>query len=337
MKRIDGREGGGQLLRLAVALAALEGTPIEIENVRGARQEPGLRAQHVAAVEAVGSLVDADCAGVEVGSERVVFDPGPLTGGEISLDVGTAGSISLLFDAVLPLAMGTDEPVTVHATGGTDVKWSPPIGYHRHVKLPLLEGFGLRAEIEVQRRGFYPRGDGAATLRIRPSAIEPLLLRERGDLESVAVRSIATEDLEDAEVASRQIEGATDSLEGAIDAPVDTSSESVSARSTGTSVLLVASYEHSLAGFDCLGEPGRPAESVGDAAAQAFLSFHAADAAVEEHLADQLLPFLAMRGGAITIPTVTDHVESAAALLSRFGHDVAITNREKYTQVLSGN
>jgi RNA 3'-terminal phosphate cyclase (ATP) len=333
MKRIDGREGGGQLLRLAVGLAALEGTPIEIEHVRGARDDPGLRAQHVAAVEAVASLTDANCEGLAVGSETVTFEPGPLTGGEVTVDAATAGSIPLVFDAVLPLAMETTEPITVHATGGTDVKWSPPIGFQQHVKLPLLRRVGLDAEIHVDRRGFYPRGGGSATLQISPSSVDPVVYAERGPLQSVQVHSVATEDLADAEVAARQVEGVTATLAGKTAVPIEATTDSVPAYSTGTSVLLVAQYEHSIAGFDQLGERGWPAEAVGESAAEAFLEFHATEAAVDGHLADQLLPFVAIRGGEITIPEVTEHVDSAASLLASFGHDLAIAPGENRVRV----
>ncbi|APE95624.1 RNA 3'-terminal phosphate cyclase [Halodesulfurarchaeum formicicum] len=336
MKRIDGREGGGQLVRLAVALAAIEGVPVRIDNVRGGRDEPGLRAQHVAALQTVGTLTDADSEGVEVGSETVVFRPGPILGGDVEIEVGTAGSIPLVFDTVLPLAMATETPFTVRATGGTDVKWSPPIGYHRFVKFPFLQRFGLAAEIDVERRGFYPRDGGLATLKVSPSDVAPINCQERGELKGVTIHSIATADLQEAEVSKRQVNGARDALESEIDVPISTRSESVQSHSTGTVVLVVAKYEHSLAGFDALGEPGWPAEDVGKAAAQELRRFHHATGAVDRHLADQLLPFLARAGGGITTPTLTDHVRSSRALLETFGYEVDVQTDSERTRISTG-
>ncbi|MDR5657090.1 RNA 3'-terminal phosphate cyclase [Halodesulfurarchaeum sp. HSR-GB] len=337
MKRIDGRAGGGQLVRLAVALAAMEGVPVRIDHVRGARDQPGLRAQHVTAIRIIGALTDADYEGAEVGSETVIFRPGQIVGGEVEVDVGTAGSISLVFDAALPLAMATDTEFSVAATGGTDVKWSPPIGYHRFVKLLFLRRFGLAAEISVERRGFYPQGGGLATLSVSPSDMAPINGLERGALEAVTIHSTATADLQEAEVPTRQANGARDALESAIDVPIATRIESVDSDSTGTVVLVVAEYEHSVAGFDALGEPGWPAEDVGEAAAQQFRRFHQATGAVDRHLADQLLPFLARSGGSITTPTLTDHVRSSRTLLETFGYELDIQTDTDRTRISAGS
>ncbi|MFW6458635.1 MAG: RNA 3'-terminal phosphate cyclase [Halodesulfurarchaeum sp.] len=325
MKQIDGGIGGGQILRLAVSLAALEGIPITIENVRGGRDDPGLRAQHVAAIDAVASVTESKFDGVEVGSETVTYEPGTVIGGEASVDVGTAGSISLVFDAVLPLAMAADRPIVLHATGGTDVKWAPPIDYLRAVKLPFLERFGLEATVRDVSRGFYPRGGGSATLRLEPSSIEPITCPERGDLEEISIHSVGTRDLSEADVVSRQVDGARRTLDPEISVPIAEQTASVDAQSTGTSVLVEARYEQSRAGFSALGRPGWPAEEVGEAAGKSFIAFQAETGAVDRHLADQLLPFLAVAGGEITTQRITDHVRGAARLLADFDYGVDIS------------
>ncbi|MDZ7850959.1 MAG: RNA 3'-terminal phosphate cyclase [Halodesulfurarchaeum sp.] len=335
MDQIDGGIGGGQVLRLAVSLAALGGTPITVENVRGGRDDPGLGAQHVAAIEAVAAIADADLEGVEVGSETVIFDPGSHIGGEASVDVGTAGSISLVFDAVLPLVMAADDPIVLYATGGTDVKWAPPIDYLREVKFPVLEQFGLDATIEAVSRGFYPRGGGSATLRLEPGSIDPIWCVDRGDLEAISIRSIATADLAEANVAARQIDGVTQTLEPDITVPIIEQTELVDAPSTGTSVLVVARYERSMAGFSALGEPGLPAEEVGKAAAESFFAFQNGAGGIDEHLADQLLPFLGVAGGTITTPKLTDHIRSAVSLLSEFGDAIDITEGSRPVRIAS--
>ena len=322
MEQVDGGEGGGQVLHLAVSLSALARRAVRIENVRGGREQPGLRPQHVAAVETVAALTEAETEGVSVGSETVVFEPGTRIGGDHTIDVGTAGSVTLLFDAVLPLALAANEPIRVTAGGGTDVKWSPTIDYLRSIKLPVLQAVGLAVTVEDVKRGFYPEGCGQATLKITPSSIEPLHFPRRGELDAVEVRSVATEDLADADVAARQVAGVRSALDEAVDVPIVAETESVSAVSTGTTVLIAARYEHVDAGFTALGEPGRPAEAVGGAAAERFLEFHGREGAVDPHLADQLLPFLAAAGGEYTTPASTEHLRSAIPILEQFGEPV---------------
>lgn len=328
MVTIDGSDGGGQMLRLAAAVATLEGTSVTVENVRGDRPDPGLRPQHVAAIEALAALADATTDGVAVGSDTVVFDPGGSIGGAVSVEVGTAGSIPLIFDAVLPLGMRAEEPIRVRATGGTHVKWAPTMDYVRTVTLPLLRSLGIEASVTDLDYGFYPEGGGAATLELAPSRSDAIDRRSRGSLRSIAVHSVETADLAAADVADRQIAGVTEALDGRVSAPIEAESSTVDSPSTGTAVLVTGDYENGRAGFTALGEPGRPAEDVGADAADALLEHHVTDAAVDRYLADQLLPFLAFAGGGYSIPAVTEHVQSARTVLSAFGHDISIRNDE---------
>ena len=170
MLEIDGGDGGGQVVRTAVTLSALSGRAVTVGDVRGARSTPGMRPQHVAAVEAAAALCSATVEGATTGADALVFDPGPLRADDVAVDVGTAGSVPLVFDTVLPLAAALAEPATVTATGGTDVEWSPPVDYLRRVKLPLLSMAGLEADLSVDGRGFYPVGGGEATLSLSPSS-----------------------------------------------------------------------------------------------------------------------------------------------------------------------
>ena len=294
--------------------------------VRRARSNPGLQAQHCAAVEAVADICDAATEGVEVGSEAFTFEPRvaaeeadkeePVLGGTTSVEVGTAGSIPLVFDALLPVAAALEEPIEATLTGGTDAKWAPPFDYFQHVKLPLLREHGLDAEVSVGRRGFYPRGGGEATLTVQPSEFDPFALTERGDRESLTAYSVAEDSLEEDEVAERQAEAA------APDADHDVSY--AEADSVGSAVVLAVEYEHSHAGFTGLGDRTTSAEEVGEEAAEAFAEFEDGDAAVDRHLADQLVPVLALAGGEVRAPEVTTHVETCIDLLAEFGYDVGV-------------
>lgn len=336
MLTIDGRTGGGQVLRTALSLAAVTGTPVTIEDVRAERPSPGLKPQHLAAVRAVAGLCDAEVAGAEPDAEELTFEPGPLEAASQAVDIGTAGSVTLLFDAVLPLATGIDAPFELAATGGTDVKWSPPVGYLRRVKLPLLGWFSLGAAVDLERTGFYPAGGGRARLQVEPSTLAPVRLDERGDLERVEVYSKASEGLADAEVAERQAARVVERLDEAGVTVAEPAVEYVDSASDGSSLLLRAVYAGSVAGFDALGERGKPSETVADEAVDRFLGFHRGEAVVDEHLADQLLVFLALAGGRLRAPRVTDHVASSLALVERFGFDLALEERADGTVVVEG-
>jgi RNA 3'-terminal phosphate cyclase (ATP) len=325
MNLLEGSSGGGQLVRTALSLSAVTGEPFRMRHVRRARANPGLQAQHCAAIETVAAVCNAETDGVEVGSESFTFEPGGLeaeddeeqvVGGSVSVEVGTAGSVPLVFDALLPVAVSLDEPFTARLEGGTDAKWAPPFDYFRRVKLPLLAKHGLDAEATLDRRGFYPRGGGEATLRIRPSTLDALDVTERGDRESLVAYSVADEGSRDDEEAERQL--------GHVPEAAERNVEYAEADCSGSALVLAAEYENSRAGFGELGEMGVDPETVGKNAAERFKAFEAGDAAVDEHLADQLLPFLALAGGEVRVPEVTSHVETCVDLLAEFGYEVRV-------------
>lgn len=327
MLELDGSEAGGQFLRSALSLAALSDRAVTVEGIRGSRPEPGLKPQHLAAVRAVAAACDATVEGADLGSEQVVFEPGPVSGGAVTVDIDTAGSIGLVFDALLPLAVRLDAPLRVAATGGTDVLWAPPLSTYLAVKLPLLRSLGLHAAVDVDRRGFYPVGGGAATLSLAPSNPAPLALTERGERTGVCVHSLASESLSDADVAERQAEACVAELEADGATVRERTVGYAETASPGSVCTARADYEGSVAGFDALGEKGKPAEEVGQEAASDALGFEKHDAAVDDHLADQLLVVLALAGGELTVPRVTAHVETSLSLLATFGYEIDVTDQ----------
>lgn len=327
MIELDGSKGGGSLVRTALTLSALWGTSIRIENIRGARPNPGLRPQHLAAVQAMAEVCDADVSGAAVEARSMTFEPRELHGGTIEVDIGTAGSMTLLFDALLPLAVGLEAPLLLTVTGGTDVKWSPSSAYFKHAKLPLLQQVGLNAEVSFERTGFYPAGGGKGLLRIEPSTLQPLKLTQRGAFEGARVYSKASAVLEKRSVADRQADAAIKAL---TDAGLEVVERAVSypeTESTGSAIGICLDYEHTTAGFDSLGERGKPAEEVGGAAAGKARAFYSGPASVDEHMADQLLVFLALGGGEVVIPHVTEHVETGRRLLEAYDVHVSLESR----------
>src|SRR5581483_110163 len=174
--QIDGSygEGGGQLLRNAVALAAVTGRAIAVRHIRARRSKPGLAPQHLAAVRAVATLCGAHVEGLELRSQALGFTPGALRGGDYQFDIGTAGCAVLVLQALLPAMVASGCSVAVAVTGGTDVRQAPSIDYFAHVLLPLLERMGVAARFELIRRGYYPRGGGEIRIRVAPCALQPI-------------------------------------------------------------------------------------------------------------------------------------------------------------------
>jgi RNA 3'-terminal phosphate cyclase (ATP) len=324
MIEVDGSDGGGQILRSSLTLAALTDQSVRVESIRGNRPEPGLKQQHLAAVRTLDRLCGAAVEGATLGSETVTFDPGTITTESIEIDIPTAGSLTLLFDTVLPLATQIDTLVSVTATGGTEVAWSPPLAAHEHVKLPLCRRFGLQASVERHRTGFYPAGGGRATLWLAPSTLTSLDLTDRGSVEQARIYSRASTDLTKSDVPKRQADHARSRLTNANIDVQETIHAIAETDSAGSAITVALVYEHTRVGFDALGERGTPAEKIGEKAVSQALSFHERDAVVDRYLADQLLLFLALSGGEIQIPEITEHVETHCSLLDQFGFEIHI-------------
>ncbi|MFK8211986.1 RNA 3'-terminal phosphate cyclase [Haloferax volcanii] len=335
MRRLDGRNGGGQPLRTALALSLVTGESFEMTNVRGNRSTPGLKAQHVACVSVAAAVSNAAVDGGEVGSSTLRFSPGDVRADPVEVAVGTAGSATLVCETLLPAAVALDDPISLAVTGGTDVRWSPPADYLRYVKRPLCSAFGVEFGVSVPRRGFYPAGGGTLSLRIEPAEPAPFQRTRRADPDELRVYSVESDSLADAAVADRQVEGVRDALaEAGVELPVHAAVSSVESDSPGSVVVVVARGEDDesagdgsesvVAGFDATGERGTPAEAVGSRAAASFLDWLGGDAPVDRHMADQLLVWVALAGGRVRIPAVTDHVRTNLDVIRAFGYDVTL-------------
>ncbi|WP_255195322.1 RNA 3'-terminal phosphate cyclase [Halorarius litoreus] len=326
MLDLDGSDGGGQLVRSALTCSLLTGEGFDLSGIRGDRPNPGLRPQHLAAVELATDIGDATVTGDAIESGHLTFEPGAVSPGGYAVDVGTAGSLTLLCDVVVPLAAHLDSQLDLTLDGGTDVKWSPPTDFHRHVKLPLLRSAGWDVTLAVERRGFYPAGGGRIELSLSPCDPSPLQLTDRGASEHAHVFAVESEHLADAEVADRLATAAEEGL--ASEWSVESSTETVASDSPGAVVVVRLDYEGGVAGVSALGEKGVPAEDVAEQAVDAVRAFDVGTGAVDAHLADQLVLPVALAGGTVRIPEVTDHVATNVDLLQAFGFDVTLDERE---------
>jgi len=167
---IDGSmgEGGGQILRTSLALACITGKNLHIENIRAARRNPGLAKQHLSCVRAAQEICGGQCTGAAVGSQVLDFQPGPIHGGNFSLDIGSAGSATLVIQTILPALFLADKPSTVVVTGGTHNPWAPPFDFLSETFLPAIKTAGFDADCKLIRHGFFPAGGGKIALDVRP-------------------------------------------------------------------------------------------------------------------------------------------------------------------------
>ena len=313
-------EGGGQLLRTAVALAAITGRAITIENVRAKRPKPGLAPQHVAAVAAVAALCSAHVDGLAPRSTNLAFAPGRLSGGEFRFDVGTAGSVTLVMQALLPVLIACGEPCTATLCGGTDVRGAPPLDYFLYVTLALLARIGARATLAIRRRGYYPRGGGEVTLSVLPSQLRPLSFLEPGTIRRIGgAAHVAAIDvniarrMRDAFVAEFAAPAGVDSRIDVIPLAPD------QAVGAGGAFVAWVEAEHTVLGAGRVAERGVRAEAIGSAVAAELRADLAVDACLDIHAADQMLIYLALAGGgSFATREVTSHAQTAIWLLEQF-------------------
>ncbi len=319
---IDGSygEGGGQILRSALALSLLLQRPVRVTNIRAGRSKPGLRPQHLAAVQAAARIGRAQVEGAALGSREVVFRPQGVYGGNYRFTIPTAGAVTLLLQAVLlPLALA-GETSTLRLQGGTHVPWSPTYEYLAWHFVPFAERLGLRLRMQLVKAGFYPKGGGEIIVRIRPAEepLHPLRLTERGAL--LRVRGLsAVANLPD-HILRRQKHQALRRLQG-LPCEVKVRGERLPSPGQGTVVVLRAEAEHGAGCFTSLGAKGKPAERVADEAVESLIHYLQSGAALDAHLADQILLPLAFaaEASAFTTEALTAHVRTLAWLLEVFG------------------
>lgn len=317
---IDGSygEGGGQILRTALALSAVLGRPVDLIKIRAGRKKPGLQPQHLCCVKALAEITGAEVHGADLGSSRLHFAPGPITGGSRRIDVGTAGAVSLVFQAILaPLACaGTSSTVTM--TGGTHVPWSPPAFYISEVFLPMAERMGLGATWRLQRGGFYPKGGGEVQAAVQPlTRLSAIDLTNRGAL--LAIRGISAVAGLPRGIAERQVSRVRSRLADT-GHRIEIEIAELDAACPGDTVFLWAEFEQARAGFGALGARGKPAERVADEATDALLDFLAGDAATDPHLADQLVVLMALADGrsVLTTARVSHHLLTNVWTIQQF-------------------
>ncbi len=321
MIEIDGSTGesGGQILRTALSLAAITGKSFSIKNIRLKRPKPGLQAQHLTCVKAMSEICSAEVKGAELSSTSLTFKPSEINGGNYNFDIGTAGSITLLAQCVLPALLLADKPSSILFTGGTHVPFSPLADYFSEIFLPTIKNIGANAEFSVNRIGLYPKGGGKATLSIAHSEFSPLSLTKRGELKKLTLNSTVFS--LPLAVAQRQVKEVRKKL-SAFELKLVENIKEVQSVGQGTYTFIRADYDSTVAGFSSLGKIGKSSEEVGREAAEAFLEFEKSGACVDLHLADQLLIYAALAAGKsksdFTTSQISQHFETNAWVIRQF-------------------
>jgi RNA 3'-phosphate cyclase len=317
MLEIDGseRSGSGTILRLTIALATILGKDLHIYNIRKRRSRPGLRPQHLEAVLTAAKLCDGEIKGATLNSQELWFRPGRIVGGRIEAEIGTAGSIPMLLLTILPICAYAEKPVQIHVIkGGTDVRHAPTINYLKHVLLSMLEKIGIKSSLNVHQYGYYPKGMGEVTLVVHPhQRLSPLMLEEFGNLDKLCGVSICTF-LRDRRVADRQAEAARKYLEArGFMVDINVVYDESNPLQKGSSLILWAETDKgALLGGDAVGEIRKSSEAVGTEAAKNILKELKSEATVDVHLADMLVPYVALAEGESMYLTRsrTEHLET---------------------------
>ncbi|MDF3838413.1 RNA 3'-terminal phosphate cyclase [Cupriavidus basilensis] len=320
MIEIDGSygEGGGQILRTALSLAMVTGTPVRIANVRARRSKPGLMRQHLTAVVAAQAISGARTEGAAIGSTTLTFEPGPVRAGNYDFAIGTAGSCTLVLQTLLPAlwSVAGNHGFTLALSGGTHNPMAPSATFLRDAWLPLMARMGAVAGLALRRHGFYPAGGGELTLSGRTGAAwQPLALEARGAPGLAEAHALIAGVPH--HVARRELDLVGERMgweAGQLHVGGLRHEEG-----PGNAVLLTLPFEHVTEVFCEYGEKGRSAESVAGAACRQARAYLAGTGAVGPHLADQLLlPMALAGGGSFTVDEVTGHLRSNAEVIRKF-------------------
>jgi RNA 3'-phosphate cyclase len=336
MIKLDGSylEGGGQIVRTALALSTITQKGFEVDKIRLGRPKPGLKMQHMHCIEALQDLCNAKAEGAELGSVYLKYEPGKIEAKTLDIDIGTAGSITLLLQSLLIPCFFAEKIVNLNIIGGTDTKWSMPVDYLKEVLLPQLKKYA-DINLKLEKRGYYPKGGGKVSLKIKPkysletiSDAKKIDLVEQGNLMQIKGVSHASENLQMAKVAERQADSAKNIL-NKFKCPIDIATEYPQTFSSGTGIILWAKFANKqgeidyvnpvILGADGLGEKGKRAEIVGQEAAQKLAKEIESNAPVDRHLADNLLPFMALNTPSkIKVSEITNHCKTNMYVIEKF-------------------
>ena len=347
MIELDGAylEGGGALVRVALALSTITGKPFKVNNIRAGRPNPGLKAQHLTSINALKDICDAKTSEVKLGTTEFWYHPGTIKKGKFEVDIGTAGSITLLLQALILPSLFAPGKVTLTIKGGTSGKWQASVDYLQNILLPYLQRFVENINMKILKRGFYPKGGGEMILEVKPRfhikefdnfnlffeelqfKTPPISLVDQGKLEQIRGVVNASLELQEKEVAER-IKRMMESVLKSYEVPINIRDEYVNALSIGGEAVVWALFSKDgkmdydnpvILGGDALVEQGKSSEEIGKEAANELKERIDSETAVDEHLADQLIQFMGLRvDSKIKVEEITNHTKTNIYVAEKF-------------------
>jgi RNA 3'-terminal phosphate cyclase (ATP) len=314
---IDGaqKSGSGTIVRFAVSLATLLGEELHLTNIRARREKPGLRPQHLKAVQAIREICDGSLSGGEIGSSEIRFKPGGgIRGGYYEWDIGTAGSTTLLVLTLLPALSFSREVVRFKVQGGLFQDFAPSAYHLQYVLLPLLNKMGITARINVIRPGYVPRGGGIIEVEVEPvrGKIKPINLPAQGRVTGIDGIALSSH-LKERRVSERMVAKCNEVLKsGGYNARITIIHDNTALQRGAALAIHARTSSGCIIGADRAGEPGRTSEDIGEYVARSLMEDLASGATVDRYLADQLIFYAALADGVsqYRAPKLTEHVET---------------------------
>jgi RNA 3'-phosphate cyclase len=338
-------EGGGALVRTALALSTLTGKEFKVTNIRAGRKSPGLKAQHLNAIKALKEICNAETNEIELGSTELHFTPGKIKRGKYEIDIGTAGSISLLSQALILPCLFAPAKITLIVKGGTCGKWQASVDYLQNVLIPYLQRFVEKIELKVIKRGYFPKGGGEISLEISPRfkikdydsfsqfnedlnfRTAKINLTEQGTLEQIRGVVNVSSELEEKDVGERIKKSAKNEL-NQYDVPVNIRVDYNNTLSVGGELVLWAIFSNEgrvdfdnpiILGSDALVEKNKSSEQIGKEAAEKLKEIIKSETAVDEHLTDQLIIFMSLLSGSeIKSKQISEHTKTNIYVVEQF-------------------
>lgn len=315
--QIDGSqgEGGGQILRTALALSMITGQAFELINIRAGRKKPGLMRQHLVCVQASQHISQAYVEGAELHSQRLYFAPQHVQSGKYQFQIGSAGSTTLVLQTLLPALLLQNEASELTISGGTHNPLAPTADFIEQCFLPVLEKLGIAVEFKLNKAGFFPIGAGEIQIKIQPwQHRNKLNLLDRGALQTTKAFAAVLNLSEEAQIAQRELATLNKRLK------LDTQQQfHLNGISQGNTVYVKVEYQHHIQLFTALGEMRKSAEQIANHLAEQVKQYIASQAAVDEYLADQLLlPLVLGQGGEFTAQCISEHTRTQAVMIEKF-------------------
>jgi RNA 3'-phosphate cyclase len=317
---IDGAygEGGGQILRNAIGLSNFINEPVKITNIRSNRPNPGIKAQHYVVIKSIEEISNAETKNLEIGSSELTFIPGKFKGGDYKFDIGTAGSITLVFQALILATLKTEEEIRIKLSGGTDVKWSPSWDYFEHVFYPIIKKIGVKLDVQLIKRGYYPKGGGEAIITIHPgSEVKPIKLAS--ETEFSKVKGIVNIGQLSKNISKRIKNSAIRALIRNELQP-DIKDVEYPTLSAGTGITIWTDSRNVILGASILGERGLQSEEIGKNVVADLLEEINSQSNIDIYAFDQVLPYMALAKGesSCNVRKISNHAQTNMWLIKQF-------------------